>query len=117
VTEIAIEALEPTDVAQLLRSGRVLLIDVREPKEYEEQRIAGALLYPLSCFDNATLPSGDSPKIVFQCGSGKRSLLAARKRLAAGAHQVAHMSGGLAAWKAAGLPVVSSNPGSGSSVT
>ncbi len=106
----AIEALAPADVAQLLRSGRILLIDVREPKEYEEQRIAGALLYPLSSFDNAALPRGDLPQIVFQCGTGKRSLVAAQKRLQAGASRVAHMAGGLAAWKAAGLPVVSANP-------
>jgi rhodanese-related sulfurtransferase len=110
ITDNAIEALAPSDVAQLLRSGRILLIDVREPKEYEEQRIAGALLFPLSSFDNAALPRADFPKIVFQCGSGKRSLVAARKRLEFGASRVAHMAGGLAAWKAAGLPVLSVNP-------
>jgi rhodanese-related sulfurtransferase len=106
----AIDVLAPSDVAQLLRSGRILLIDVREPKEYDEQRIAGALLYPLSSFDNAALPRGNMPQIVFQCGSGKRSLMAARKRLESGASRVAHMAGGLAAWKAAGLPVLPANP-------
>jgi len=110
MTDDAIDTLTPTDVAQLLRSGRVLLIDVREPKEYEEQRIAGALLYPLSSFDNAALPRGDLPLVVFQCGSGKRSLVAAQKRLQAGAPRAAHMAGGLAAWIAAGLPVLSANP-------
>jgi rhodanese-related sulfurtransferase len=76
MTTSEVDSLEPTDIAQLLRSGRILLIDVREPKEYEEQRIAGALLYPLSSFDNATLPSGDSPQLVLHCLSGERSLLA-----------------------------------------
>jgi rhodanese-related sulfurtransferase len=105
----AIDVLAPIEVAQLLRSGRILLVDVREPKEYEEQRIAGALLFPLSTFDNAALPRGDLPQIVFQCGSGKRSLLAAQMRLQSGASRVAHMAGGLAAWVAAGLPVLSAS--------
>jgi hypothetical protein len=71
MNDIAIEALAPTDVAQVLRSGRVLLIDVREPQEYQQERIAGALLYPLSTFDNSALPRGEFPRVVFHCGSGK----------------------------------------------
>jgi rhodanese-related sulfurtransferase len=47
--------------------------------------------------------------VVFHCGSGKRSMAAAEKRVAAGAEQAAHMRGGIAAWKAAKLPVVTSN--------
>jgi len=109
MNDTAIEALAPTDVAQVLRTGRVLLVDVREPLEYQQERIAGALLYPLSTFDNAALPRGDFPRVVFHCGSGKRSLAAAEKRVAAGSHGVAHMAGGIQAWKDAGLPVVSSS--------
>lgn len=110
VTDVAVENLEPEDVAQLLCSGRVLLIDVREPNEYQEQRIAGALLYPLSSFDASAPFWGTLPRIVFQCGSGKRSFLAAQRRLAAGATHIAHMKGGLGEWKARGLPLISANP-------
>jgi rhodanese-related sulfurtransferase len=46
-----IETVFPTEVATLLRAGKVLLIDVREPAEFQTERIAGALLYPLSTFD------------------------------------------------------------------
>ena len=110
MNDTAIEVLEPTEVAELLRAGEVLLIDVREPHEYQWERIAGALLYPLSVFDNAALPRGDSPRVVFHCGSGKRSLAAAEKRVAAGIQGAAHMAGGLQAWKDAGLPVISCTP-------
>ena len=34
----------------------MLLIDVREPHEYEAERIPGALLFPLSTFDSGRLP-------------------------------------------------------------
>jgi rhodanese-related sulfurtransferase len=98
------------EVATLLRAGKLLLIDVREPAEFQAERIAGALLYPLSTFDAAALPEDGVHKVVFHCGSGKRSLTAAEHRPAAGQRHAAHMGGRIAAWKAAGLPVVT--PGS-----
>lgn len=101
-----IATLTPAEVARLLKSSEVLLIDVREPAEYAAQRIPGALLYPLSSFDATTLPSDGSRRVVFHCGSGKRSLTAAEKRVAAGQPQAAHLGGGIAAWKAAGLPLI-----------
>jgi rhodanese-related sulfurtransferase len=102
--------LEPAEVSRLLKAGKLLLVDVREPTEYAAERISGALLYPLSTFDAAALPEDGSRRVVFHCGSGKRSLAAAERRLAAGQASAAHMRGGMAAWKAAGLPVIA--PGS-----
>ncbi len=102
----AIENLDPAEIASLLHDGKLLLIDVREPEEYASERIPGALLYPLSTFDAATLPDDGPRRVVFHCGSGKRSLAAAERRLADGQPHAAHMSGGIAAWKAAGLPVI-----------
>ncbi len=101
-----IETLDPAEVARLLKAGKILLIDVREPAEYAAERIHGALLYPLSTFDAATLPADGTRRVVFHCGSGKRSLVAAEKRLAAGQNHAVHMGGGILAWKAAGLPVI-----------
>ena len=101
-----IETLDPTEVARLLAAGKLLLIDVREAGEYAAERIQGALLYPLSTFDASVLPHDGARRVVFHCAAGKRSLAAAEKRLAAGSPHAAHMGGGIAAWKAAGLPVI-----------
>lgn len=105
-THSPIETLEAFEVSKLLHAGKILLIDVREPSEYAAERIAGALLYPLSTFDANTLPDDMPRRVVFHCGSGKRSLTAAERRLAAGQKRAAHLGGGIAAWKAAGLPVI-----------
>jgi rhodanese-related sulfurtransferase len=105
----SIETLEPAAVSLLLNAGKVLLIDVREPAEYASERIPGAFLYPLSTFDATAIPADRPRRVVFHCGSGKRSLAAAEKCLAAGRSHAKHMGGGIAAWKAAGLPVVSPN--------
>lgn len=101
-----IEELSAQDVARLLRDGRIILVDVREPDEFAAQRIPGALLCPLSTLDAAMLPPDGDRRVVFHCGSGKRSASAARARIAAGAGRAAHLTGGIVAWTAAGLAVI-----------
>lgn len=108
-----VETLEPTEVKRLLDAGRILLVDVREPGEFAAERIHGALLFPLSSFEPAHLPPDGERMLVFHCGSGKRSLAAAERRLAAGAAKAAHMGGGVMAWKSAGLPVIAIDPATG----
>ena len=102
------ETLDPGEVARLLDTGQAILIDVREPSEYAVERIPGALLYPLSTFDARRLPPDEPRRLIFHCAGGKRSLAAAEQRLAAGNSRAAHMGGGIAAWKSAGLPVIAS---------
>ena len=108
-----IEELSPRQVADLLSARQILLIDVREADEYASERIAGALLFPLSTLDALALPPDESRHVVFQCGSGKRSALAAQARLAAGAARAGHLAGGIGAWKSVGLPVVKIGPATG----
>src|SRR5271166_6581820 len=67
-----------------MHAGRPLLIDVLEADEYGAERIAGALLFPLSTFGDAASPDDGVRRVVFHCGSGKRSLTAAERRLAVG---------------------------------
>ena len=102
----ALETLSPAEVSALLEAGRIVLIDVREPAEYTAERIPGALLFPLSTFDPTRLPPDEARRVVFHCGSGKRSATACEHRLRAGAPAAAHLGGGIAAWKSAGLRVI-----------
>jgi rhodanese-related sulfurtransferase len=112
----SIEMLDPEEVKDLLDRGKLLLVDVREPAEFAVERIHGALLYPFSTFDAAALPRDWTRRVVFCCGSGKRSLAAAEKRLAAGNDRAAHMGGGMTAWKRAGLPLIALSPATGGPV-
>jgi rhodanese-related sulfurtransferase len=113
MTHPSIETLDPQEVKDMLDRGKLLLVDVREPAEFAVERIHGALLYPLSTFDAAALPHDWARHVVFYCGSGKRSLAAAEKRLAAGNDKAAHMGGGITAWKRAGLPVIALSAATG----
>lgn len=105
--------LTPKEVAALVENHRVVLIDVREPAEYAAERIHGALNFPLSTFDALALPAGDGREVVLQCGSGKRSAMAADKCRAQGVPIDAHLAGGIAAWKAQGLPTIAFDPATG----
>jgi len=108
-----VREISPQELQTLLSEGKVLLIDVREPDEYAAERIPGALLYPLSTFDAKALPPDESRQVVFQCGSGVRSMKAAKARLGAGAARAAHLTGGLRAWSAAGFGTVHLDPATG----
>jgi rhodanese-related sulfurtransferase len=110
---MTIQNLSPADVVAKLKAGEIVLIDVREPREYAAERIHGALLFPLSTFDPAYLPDGGERPLVFQCGSGKRSAQVVAACQAAGLAHDAHLAGGITAWKAAGLPTISVDPATG----
>jgi len=98
--------LSANDIAAALDRGEIVLVDVREAAEFTAERIAGAVLRPLSRFDPTALPA-DGRKLVLHCGVGRRSIAAAGQCAKAGVTIAGHMRGGLAAWKQAGLPTVS----------
>lgn len=110
--QVNVLELSPKEVSEQLRHHKIVLVDVREPAEYAAERIHGALLYPLSTFDPAFLPAEEARPVVFHCAGGVRSLNAATRRLGSGSH-AAHMKGGLAAWKAAGLATIRVDPATG----
>jgi rhodanese-related sulfurtransferase len=92
----------PAELADALARLEVVLVDVREPDEYRNARIEGAVLRPLSRFDPTDLPPGE---IVLQCGVGKRSATAAALCAQAGVKVAGHLAGGITAWAGAGLPI------------
>jgi rhodanese-related sulfurtransferase len=96
--------LEPEQVAEGIASGRMLLVDVREPNEIQMEAFPDAVVVPLSQFDPADIPDPQGRQVVFACRSGKRSVTASLAAQAQGLAYDAHLAGGILAWKAAGLP-------------
>jgi rhodanese-related sulfurtransferase len=93
--------IKPAALKQSLDRNEAQLVDVREPAEFAREHIAGAQSAPLSAFDPSRLPR--DRRIVLCCQSGARSGRALAQLEAAGFHDVAHLDGGLSAWKAAHL--------------
>lgn len=109
-----IENLTPDQVESEMESGDVVLIDIREANELEQNgRIPGAVHAPrgmLEFYADPATPYHRSEfdpgkRIILSCASGGRSALAADTLQSMGYSRVAHMDGGLNAWKEGGKPV------------
>jgi rhodanese-related sulfurtransferase len=90
--------------AQAGSSDRVLL-DVREPDEWEAGHAPGAYWIPLAELERARTEIPFNKHVVCVCRSGARSERAAEALISWG-FEAMNMAGGMRAWAAAGLPVV-----------
>jgi molybdopterin/thiamine biosynthesis adenylyltransferase/rhodanese-related sulfurtransferase len=97
---------EITPEQVLERLGQVTVIDVREPDEYSQGAIPGALFVPRGVLerDIATVAPDPAGEVVLYCSGGWRSVLAAAALSDMGHTRASSMSGGFDAWKAAGFP-------------
>jgi rhodanese-related sulfurtransferase len=105
MTAVALQEIDAETVKNWLDADQVELIDVRETGEHRRERIPGARILPLSQFDPAKLQAANGKRVVLHCNSGNRSAQAAKLLLQAGATEVAHLTGGIIAWRRAGFPV------------
>jgi sulfur dioxygenase len=99
-------AVDAIQLAGLLARPDVALIDLRE--ESERQRfgeIPGSLHLPYARVKESVAPGGTlhdlsaRGKVILYCAYGERSAMAVRAARDAGLKQVAHLSGGFAAWR------------------
>lgn len=98
--------LTPEEVAQGLTEGRMLLVDVRELNETAVERYPEAVIVPLSSFDPSAIPDPEGKQVVFACRSGRRSVTASLAAQEAGYPYVAHLAGGIIAWRQAGFETI-----------
>jgi molybdopterin/thiamine biosynthesis adenylyltransferase/rhodanese-related sulfurtransferase len=108
VPEVSVE-----EVHRRLQSERPpVVIDVRDPDEYREGFVDGAINISRGFLEfkvQDVYPDSKSP-IVLYCLSGLRSLLAARALHDLGYENVASMAGGFRRWKELRLPLVKEEP-------
>ena len=90
-----------------------LLVDVREPGEFEALRAPGAVLMPLSSFMQHLGELPRDRQLLMICRSGVRSLHAGSVLVQHGFTSVANVEGGMIAWQRAGLPTRSGPPAAG----
>jgi adenylyltransferase/sulfurtransferase len=84
----------------------VLLLDVREPHEYEIARIEAARLIPLGELPTRMNELERNANIVVHCHSGVRSAHAVQLLRAAGFTNASNLAGGIDAWSAEIDPTV-----------
>lgn len=108
-----VEELDPRGFADQASRPGTVVVDVREADELANGAIAGAIHIPRGMLEFRADPNSPyyderlhpARRILLHCASGGRSALAAESLRHLGYGDVAHLAGGIAAWREAGLPV------------
>jgi len=93
-----VRCLSARQLQALLGDPSLVLVDVREPYEFEAGFLSGALNIPLAQLADRLLELPPLRTPVFVCRSGTRSLAACALASQAGIQSPAHLEGGLLAW-------------------
>ncbi|MEJ2346150.1 MAG: rhodanese-like domain-containing protein [Gammaproteobacteria bacterium] len=110
----------PWDLEEKLAAGDdVLLIDIREPYEFDAMRVTGSLNVPRGILESAcdwgyqeTVPelaAARDREVVVMCKSGNRSVLAAKVMELMGFDKVVSLKTGLKGWNDYELPLCDCN--------
>jgi rhodanese-related sulfurtransferase len=93
--------ITPAEAKQQLERGRgVLLVDVREPWEFEICRIAGAKLIPMGTIPANLQALDTDDDVICYCHHGMRSLDVAVWLRGQGVERAKSLAGGIDRWSA-----------------
>jgi rhodanese-related sulfurtransferase/rubrerythrin len=95
----SMEAEEARAFMSKHREGDYVLLDVRQPGEYEEEHIPGAKLIPLPQLSDSFEELDRKKPVIVQCAVGGRSRVAAQMLSGYGFNEVYNLAGGIKAWQ------------------
>lgn len=100
-------AVTPAQATLLINREDGVVLDVREPAEYARGHVVNARNIPLATLDKrlSELEKFKNRPVIVCCATGNRSVSAGGTLRKAGFEKVFNLSGGMAAWEQAGLPV------------
>ena len=96
-----VTSVTPDEVRSVLdgdEKGEYLLLDVRQPEEYEASHIPGAMLIPLGELETRQGELDRGKKIITYCRSGHRSMAAAVVLCGLGFKNLYSLDGGILNW-------------------
>jgi len=99
-------SISPQEAKTLMETRKnLVLVDVRSPDEMYEGSISGSRLIPFGelARGRMTLPEGQPLLLI--CAVGGRSFAVGQYFSGKGYGEIYNLSGGISAWKAAGLPL------------
>ena len=97
----SIREIEPAEAAEEIAAGPTVVLDVREPDEYEQGALPGAVHIPRGTLETSVegrIPDKSSHVVVY-CAGGTRSAFAAQTMQELGYTDVASVIGGFNRWK------------------
>jgi rhodanese-related sulfurtransferase/glyoxylase-like metal-dependent hydrolase (beta-lactamase superfamily II) len=97
----------PAEAAALIGSASPpLVVDIRAPREWQKGHIDGSVNIPLNHLNERLNELPVDQPVLVHCAGGYRSSIAAGLLQLHGRTKLTELNGGLAAWEAAGLPVI-----------
>ena len=97
--KMSVPEITPVELKQLIDEDKMpVLIDVREPHEFEICRIPGSTLIPLGEVPARMNELNSADEIVVHCRSGARSAQAVDFMMKAGFRKIRNLQGGILAW-------------------
>jgi rhodanese-related sulfurtransferase len=82
-----------------------VFLDVRTPEEFASGHVPGAVNIPIKELSTRLAELEKDDRLVVYCERGTRSALAIDTLVGAGYTDVSHLTGDMAGWRAAGLPI------------
>jgi sulfur-carrier protein adenylyltransferase/sulfurtransferase len=94
-----VDSVKPDEARRLVaEEPEVQILDVRQPAEYNQEHIPGAVLMPMAeVMDRKSELDKDKPVLVY-CAIGGRSRMASQLLAGQGFSKVLNLSGGIKAW-------------------
>jgi rhodanese-related sulfurtransferase len=99
------DTVDVDTVAGVMERDDVVVLDVREPWEYEEGHIPGVQLIPMAEISERLDEVPAEGTVIVTCRSGNRSAQVTDYLRQQGYDNVHNMEGGILAWEAAGYEV------------
>jgi adenylyltransferase/sulfurtransferase len=105
--QVAAAAAAPTSMdaltskelkAELDRGEQIVIVDVREPQEFQINRLPGSILIPLGDLPKRYVELDPDANLVMQCKSGMRSAKAQEFLRSKGFSRVRNLTGGVLGW-------------------
>lgn len=101
-----VKDIEPKELQTLLRADeRLVVVDVREPWEFRQGHVPGAILMPLGQLASRAAELDVERPLAVICASGSRSQSAAALLAQKGFKTIYNVLGGTGAWMGDGLPI------------
>src|SRR5690348_2932661 len=97
-------SVDASGATRLINGEGAVVVDVREQGDYDSGHVLGARHVPMARLDSHDLKRKDKTLILY-CDSGDRASKAAAALRKQGFEKVFVLSGGIGAWKQAGLPI------------
>ena len=105
--ETNVKNIEPGEADKAIRENKVVVLDLRTPKEFKAGHIAGARLIDFldPLFEQELARLDKSKTYLIHCASGNRSTQALDVFKKLKFTSVLHLDGGFQAWQKSGKPV------------